>query len=455
MLRITAFFLIMLIVLMCSSGYMRVNALAYQGSESHVGVMVVKSGELYVINDTDFAQYGDVIVKGNGNLTIMNSRFTMASDNQTHVSVEDDGCLTVLNSELTSAIHVLNFRGYASSQMSFRKTFFYFDKSTLVELHDNSTVLIKDCTQNGTVQLEARNTSTLNIDNSPVAILLSSGRPNILLSGADASDGDCSEDTKLTLSNSSISQWLSMKDSSTLTVKDGSQLGNLWSYGSASLTVNDSYVRWINTQESSKLVMSNSNSNWLYPSDSSNLTIHGCNITEGIQLTGSPQIQLVQTNIGTFDINLKSKANHYIFGLKSGPINEYSYTREQPLTINISDCSVKSFDLTGDSILVEDSTLEKLTILSSGLATVINSEVKTLTCYENSFVILWNSKADTVDARPLSTVRYVSTVSTHLFYEVTGTLIASTLLLALALLIVTRSRPKHEEKTSSATPLKS
>ena len=412
---------------------------AYGSNVQHSGELVVQGQEILIINDTNFVQLGNVTVKDNGSLIIANSRFSMSAYIWTYMKTKDNGSLTVLDSELTSQTNVLSIHSYDNSRMIFQRVFFSFYASTVIDLSNNSTATITDSRQNGSIQLEPYDNTTLEVENSSIGMLLSSGQPTISFSNVNMTSGsNCKGQTNLTMNHAHLQEWLSMEESSSLVCED-STLDMLWSYGTSNLVISDSYVKWIQPSEFSSLKISGCNSLWISAPDSTNLTIDSCDAS--LEISGSSRTQLSNSTVTHFNIALPDGFTSRISGLRNGYLENYAfYINEEVLTFNISKCSVESFELVSRSLILEDSKISELTVPSYGAVVILNSDILDMNCHSHSYTILWNSRAAKINADPLATIRYASTVSSDLLYITIGVSIILASVLSTAIVMSRRNR---------------
>lgn len=379
------------------------NVHAYQSLVQHSGDIIVASNEVLVIDSTEYRQNGNVLVMGNGNLTIINSGFSMTAEMRTYITLTDNATLKAVNSELTSQVHILHFRCYNNSRVSFENTTFGFWGSTVIEMWGNSTAFFEESSQKKWVQVETHDTATVAVKNSTIAMIECSASSTLFLQNSYVTKGSsCTESATLTLKHSSFQSWLYVEDSAKLVATENSTIGTLWPLDSSNVTINDSHVSYIS------------------PSDSSNILL-----TNG-------------SSVNILTINMQSGYSR-ISDLRNGHIKNYTIHQERTdLNVNILESSVNSFDLkvgSNSHLFLEDSGIYTLSVSSFGSATVYNSEVKLVYCDDNSLLIMWNSKASLpIQSQPNATVKYFSTVSLTLFYTVVA--IATVLAIALTLAIV-------------------
>lgn len=375
---------------------------AYKDSVQHVGDLIVSDGEIMVINNTEYRQYGDVIVKKNGNLTIVNSSFCMAEQNRTYITLSDDAMLNVMDSELTSQVHVLNFSCYNNSRILFKNTFFSFWGSTLIELWGNSTASFEDSRQNEWVQLEVHDVANVTVKNTTIAMIDSSGSSVAFFQNSSITHGSsCTQYATIILKHSNFNEWLTVEGSSNLIATEDSSLEMLWPSDSSDIRINNSYV-------------------------------------STVEPSGSPKILLANNSrADNFEIDLPSGYS-IIHGLREGYIENYTlYEERTGLSINIYKSSMENFILNVGStshLFLEDSSIDQLSVSRYGSATIYNSEIKIVYCDEYSWITLWNSKTSfPVQSQKTAIVRYFSTVNADLFY--TTLVIAVILAVALAITI--------------------
>lgn len=379
------------------------NVHAYLYNVQHSGDIIVASNEVLVIDSTEYWQDGNVLVMGNGNLTIVNSKFSMTAENRTCITLTDNGILEVMSSELTSEVHVLHFRCYNNSRISFANTTFSFWGATVVEMWRNSTAFFENSSQKEWVQVETHDAATVAVKNSTIAMIKCSAFSTVFLQNSDVTKGSsCIGSATLTLKHSSFQSWLYVEDSAKLVTSEQSTIGILWPLDFSNVTINDSHV------------------NAISPSDSSNILL-----TNG-------------SSVNIFTISVQSGYSR-IFDLRDGRMKNYTIHQERTgLTINISESSVNHFNLNVGSnshLFLEDSRVSTLSVSSYGSITIYNSEVELVYCDDNSLVIMWNSKTSLpIQSQPNATVRYFSTVSLNLFY--TAVVIATALAIALIAAIV-------------------
>lgn len=379
------------------------NVHAYPYNVQHSGDIIVASDDVLVINSTDYWQDGNVLVMGNGNLTIVNSKFTMAAEIRTYITLTDKGILKVVNSELTSEVHVLHFRCYNNSRISFANTTFSFWGSTVIEMWGNSTAFFENSSQKEWVQVETHDAATVAVENSTIAMVECSDFSTVFLRNSDVTKGSsCMGSATLTPKHSNFQSWLYVEDSAKLVASEQSTIGILWPLDSSNVTINDSNV------------------NAMSPSDSSNILL----------ANGS--------SVNIFTINVQSGYSR-IFDLREGRMKNYTIHQERTgLNINISDSSVNHFNLdvgSNSHLFLEDSRVRTVSVLSYGSVTICNSEVELVYCDDNSLVIMWNSKTSLpIQSEPNATVRYFSTVSLNLFHI--AVVIAAALAIALMIAIV-------------------
>lgn len=371
---------------------------AYQ----HLENLIVSDDEVLVIDNTEYFQYGDVTVEENGNLTIINSKFCMAGENVTRINILDNGTLKVINSELTSQVHVLNFRCYSNSRIQFEDTMFSFWGSTLIELWGNSTAFIKNSRQEEWVQLETHDAATVTVKNSMIAMIQLSGSSTVFFQDSNITSGSsCAQNSTLISKHSYFQEWLYVEDSAKFIASEDSAIGMLWPTGSSNIKINNSSVNGLEPKGSSKILITNSSS------------------------------------INFFTINIPPGFSR-ISDLREGYIENYTlYEERTGLSINIYKSSMENFILNVGStshLFLEDSSIDQLSVSRYGSATIYNSEVKIAYCDEYSWITLWNSKTSfPVQSQKTAIVRYFSTVNADLFY--TTLVIAIILAVALAITI--------------------
>lgn len=369
----------------------------------HSGDIIVASDDVLVINSTEYWQDGSVLVMGNGNLTIVNSKFTMTAENRTYITLTDNGVLEVVSSELTSEVHVLHFRCYNNSRISFVNTTFTFWGSTVIEMWGNSTAFFENSSQKEWVQVETHDVATVAVENSTIAMIGCSDFSTLFLRNSNVTKGSsCMGSSTLTLKHSNFQSWLNVEDSAKLVASEQSTMGTLWPHDFSNVTINDSHVNVISPSGSSNILLTNGSS------------------------------------VNIFEISVQSGYSR-IFDLREGRMKNYTIHQERTgVNINILDSSVNHFNLdvgSNSHLFLEDSGVSTVSVLSYGSVTIRNSEVELVYCDDNSLVTMWNSKTSLpIQSEPNATVRYFSTVSLNSFYI--AVVIAAALAIALIIAIV-------------------
>jgi len=394
------------------------SAYTYKDSVQHIGDLIVSDGEIMVINNTEHLQYGDVIIKENGNLTIVNSSFCMAKENRTYVTLSDNAVLNVMNSELTSQVHVLHFRCYNSSRIIFKDIFFSFWGSTVIELWGNSTASFEDSRQKEWVQLEVHDVAKVTVKDSTIAMIQCSGSSVAFFQNSNIMHGSsCTQYATLILKHSNFKEWLTVEGSSDFIAIENSTLEILWPHDSSNVTINNSYVNTIEPFDSPKILLANG------------------------------------SRVDNFEIDLPLGYS-IIHGLREGYMENYTIFEEERIwpSISVYKSSVRSFDLnigSSSNLFLEDSSISRLSLSKYGSATIYNSEVHLVYCDSDSLVILWNSRTSLpIQSQPGAIVRYFSTVSLDLFYVLMA--IAIILALALTCAVLTFLLYKKSKKTATS-----